>query len=538
MKLFRKTLSIFLLLALVFSLVACGKTPDAIPQIEQEVLVDTTGMTDLQKAVVITAESYFLRGARAQYDQYNLTSKSSGGIQNVGRRLTGVKAPEDYTTQNNGYTDCSGFVYDLYLFALGMPITTGERNTKAFCTSSPHTILCEYPEKDNFSQLTEEELAAKEKAFTETLQPGDIIVYRNAGNSSGHAMVYVGNGMMIHSTGSTYDFSAAKDKYESSGTYRYESIESTLLAKGNRRYLFNKYIYIIMRPLNQFADEIPYETQQRMNLMRGMIAEKLSSHTYGQTASPGDTIHYTIKIKNNSSVDKTLTITDTLSEYTTYVSGADNESKGVLTWTVTVPVGETVEIPYSVKVKDSAPLGEYIVSSTDVSGVSVNCQRFKIAKTLSEDEQSAIADKLEELKDSGLSPIEMVNAVYEQTTGKAVFTQDTTDAIWEELVTLKTRDYILNTEGALYTMIAPSLYGGRNLCELSATTLMAQERTRLLIASLLVPGDIVLADDNLYLYTGDVMMLTDSEPISVGATALTAMLANKKFVVLRPSMVF
>ena len=540
MKLFRKTLSIFLLLALAFSLFACAKAPqeNAIAQIEQEVLVDTEGMTDLQKAVVITAESYYLRGARAQYDQYNLTKKSSGGIQNVGRRLTGVKAPEDYTTQNNGYTDCSGFVYDLYLFALGMPITEGERNTKAFCTSSPHTILCEYPEKENFSQLTEEELAAKEKEFVETLQPGDIIVYRNAGNSSGHAMAYVGNGMMIHSSGSTYNFSTAKDRYESGGTYLYESIESTLLAKGNRRYLFDKHVYIIMRPLNQFEGEIPYETQQRMNLMRGMIAEKISSHTYGQTANPGDTINYTIKIKNNSSVDKTLIITDTLSQYTTYVSGADKEKDGVLTWTVTVPVGEMVEIPYSVKVKESAPLGEYIVSSTDVSGVSVNCQRFKIAKTLSADQQTAIADKLTELKDSSLTPIELVNAIYEQTIGKTVFTQETTNAIWEDLVTLKTRDYILNPEGALYNMIAPSLYGGQNLCELSATTLMAQERTRLLIASLLVPGDIILADDILYLYTGDVMMLTDEAPTSVGATSLTAMLANKKFVVLRPSMVF
>jgi predicted small lipoprotein YifL len=125
-KKFQKSLSLILLLSLVFSLAACGKKPDGpvpssaptttptqpttptTPVNPHIVVANTEGMTDLQKAIVVTAESYYLRGKYAQYDQYDLTKKSSAGIENVNRRLVGVKAPEDYTAQNYGYTDCSG----------------------------------------------------------------------------------------------------------------------------------------------------------------------------------------------------------------------------------------------------------------------------------------------------------------------------------------------------------------------------------------------------------------------------------------------
>ena len=531
MKFFRKSLSLFLLLCLVFSLVACSK-PAPIP--EQQVVVDTEGMTDLQKAVVITAESYYLRGKRAQYDQYTLTKKSGSEVKTVYRRLTGIKAPEDYTSQNYGYTDCSGFVYDVYNFALDMPITTGDRNTKAFSSSSVHTILCEYPEKNKFSQLSDEELAAKEKAFTDTLQPGDIIVYRYAGNNAGHAMLYVGNGMMIHSSGSTYNFDTGADKVEKNGTYLYESIQDSLLSKGHRRYLFDKYVYVILRPLTKFDGEIPAATQQRMNLMRGIMAEKLSSHTYGQTVNPGDTINYTFLIENKSNLDKTLAITDTLSEHTTYVSGADTAKGNILSWTVTIPAGETVEISYSVKVKDSAPLGEYIVSDSSISGIAVNCPRFRIAKTLSAQQQATVIDKLNELKSGDLKSIALANAVYEQAIGKTVFSHETIDELWADLLKPMGKDYVLDSTLPLYDMIAPSLYGGKNLGELNASSLMSRERTRLVTKDVLMLGDIVLADNALYMFTGTA--LYNLSYSGIGLQSPESLLAFSRFVVLRPSM--
>ena len=70
----------------------------------QTAIVDTEGMTELQKAVVITAESFFMRGGYAQYDQYSMTN---GNAEEVDRRTYGIMAPEDYTAQFTSYTGCS-----------------------------------------------------------------------------------------------------------------------------------------------------------------------------------------------------------------------------------------------------------------------------------------------------------------------------------------------------------------------------------------------------------------------------------------------
>lgn len=554
MKKFQKISSLILLLSLVFSLAACGKKPDgpfpsSAPTVPTTaptdptkpinphiVVANTEGMTELQKAIVVTAESYYLRGKYAQYDQYDLTKKSSAGIENVNRRLVGVKAPEDYTAQNYGYTDCSGFVYDVYLFALNMAITDGESRTKFYCEYSPHTILSEQPEKGNFAQMTAQQLSAKEKEFTDTLQPGDIIVYRTAGNKSGHAMLYVGNGMIIHSTGSTYDFSAGADKVEKNGTCRHDSIKA-FFQPGSSRYLFDKHIYIIMRPLNQFQGEIPTHTRSRMELMRGIVAEKLSSHTYGQTVSPGEAMTFTFRIKNSSPFEKTLTVNETVPTGTTYTSGAQTISGNRLSWSVTVPAGKTAEVSYSVQVNPETAPGTYIQSESFISDIPVVCPRVLVANTLSTTQQQAIRDAVKEFSGGAHKGIALANAIYEKACGKTIFTHQTTDEIWAEVVIKKTRDYALDSTLPLYSAIAPCLYGGQNLCEFDANSPAAQARTRLVTNDALVVGDVVLADDRLYIFTGDGLydlMMAQSG----GLKNPESLLAAKRFVVLRPSMTF
>ena len=120
MKLFQKALLFLLVCCLMLPLSACGNsqnrsdviettpttavpkepavpTEPAVPFVPVEkVTMDTTGMTQLQKAIVVTAESYYLHRKYAQYDQYALTSMNKS---NVSRRLVGIMAPEDYTSQ-------------------------------------------------------------------------------------------------------------------------------------------------------------------------------------------------------------------------------------------------------------------------------------------------------------------------------------------------------------------------------------------------------------------------------------------------------
>ena len=73
--------------------------------------VDTTGMADLQKAVVLTAESFVIRRERGQYDDTRLIDSSALAYY---RWSAGQRQPEDYTSQFTGYSNCAAFVYDLY----------------------------------------------------------------------------------------------------------------------------------------------------------------------------------------------------------------------------------------------------------------------------------------------------------------------------------------------------------------------------------------------------------------------------------------
>ena len=219
--------------------------------------------------------------------------------------------------------------------------------------------------------MSEAEQAAKIKKFKDTLQPGDIIVYRYADESNGHAMLYVGNDMIIHSTGSD-------SKTEENGTVLYESITTTLLNPNSRRSILTKRVYVILRPLLGFKGKIPAHTLQRMDLMRGIRAEKLSSHKWKQSVAPGEPMTFTFRINNRSNREKTLTITDTVPANTTYVSGAQTVNGDQLSWSVTVPAGDTVEVSYSVQVDPTAPRGRYIYSKSYISGIPVNCHIVQI----------------------------------------------------------------------------------------------------------------------------------------------------------------
>lgn len=552
MSILKKTCSLALACCILLSLAACGKTDtpagttapgattattpnaDTQPQaVEQTVVVNTEGMTDLQKAVVITAESYYLRGAYAQYDMGTLVS--ADGLGKVERRITGIKNPEDYTRQHTGYIDCSGFVCDVYTFALGMRISSGTPWTKSLTTSS-HVILKEKPSTTGFADMTEAELAAKEKTFVDTLQPGDIIVYRYAGEDAGHAMLYVGNGMMIHSSGKSFDHTNKKENYEEAGTFLYEPIANSLLKKGDRRYLFDKSIYVILRPLNKFTKEIPETTQTRMELMRGVMAEKYSSHTYGQNVAPGNEITFTFYLKNHSNVDKTLTITDTLSEHTTYVSGAEVVDGNNLRWTVSLPAGGEKEISYTVKVKADAAAGNAIKSSSTVCGIKVNCPDIQIGNTLTQEQSAAVSAAFNQLKDSK-SGISLINAIYQQACGKAVFTESSVTEIWSAVSLPYAAHYGLSPNAAYASIYAPNLYGGRLMVENYSASASVNMRTRMVKAELLINGDVILAGGKAYLFIDG--GLWDLQTMALAEeNRLETLITEDRFVVFRPSLGF
>lgn len=530
----RKWMSLVCVLCMVLCLFGgCAKPTIATVD---NVMVNTEGMTDLQKAIVITAESYYLRGARAQYDQKAFT-KSTGRA--VNRRTTGLLKPEDYTEQAFSYHDCSSFAFDVYWSALGFDFSEGwtKRNTKSFIDNQ-YSVLKEYPERD-FGSLSIEEIEQKEQEFRDALQPGDVIVYRKRGNSAGHAMVYVGNDRMIHSSGR--DFGTISDRHEATGTYLHDSVEETLLSEGATRYLMTVHSYTILRPLNGFEGEIPADTVSRIGAMRGIMAEKLSSHTYGQTANLGEEITFTFHIENFSEGEKTLTITDTVPALTTYVSGADTVEGDTLKWTVTLAAGENKDVSYKVKVTgDKAAIGKTIRSESTIEAVAVNCREITIGNTLTKDQQAALTQAFAAKAQEGLLGMELVNAAYSEAVGYEAFPGVAVEDVNAQVFTQwGNPDMEVDPTLAYGSWVAPRLYGGMFVVEQAETDeeKIAKNayRTRLLKEHLLVAGDYITADNEGYVYTGEAILdLATGAELPIETIEMFG--SYYAFAVLRPSL--
>lgn len=527
MKRYVRWVAVICVMCLLCGLCACGGK--GIETVDN-VIIDTTDMTDVQKAVVITAESMFLRGNRAQYDQ---TSFTKGASRSVGRRTTATRKVEDFTTQYFGYHDCSSFVFDVYWNALGMDFSEGptKRNTKWYM-SNPHVVYMQTPQESGFSSMTAEQLEEKKQELLKQLQPGDIINYRKPGNSAGHAMLYVGNDTLLHSQGG--DYTGAYEKRESKGTYSKDSLNELLLSSGSVRYLFKMHSYAILRPLNAFEGEIPADTVARMGAMRGIMAEKLSSHTYGQTVSLGGEVTFTFHFENKSTAEKTVEITDTVPENTTYVSGADTVDGSTLKWTVTIPADGEKEVSYKVKVtEDTAALGKTIRSESTVSGIAVNCPAITIAKTLTETEQQAIVAAYEAKKSSDLRGLALADAIYQEVLGtkrlSGMTAQEMLDKIYENW---NATDWMIKEGNEFADMLVPRLYGGITVVE---KTDVGEYRTRLLQKHHFITGDIILADGEAYLFLGDKLIDLD-DAAEVEMKSLEWFTGYFMFTVVRPSM--
>ena len=75
----------------------------------------------------------------------------------------------------------------------------------------------------------------------------------------------------------------------------------------------------------------------------------------GKAVDNGQTLLYTIRYKNTASVKASVTVTDTVPEYTTYVRGSASHGgkhdSGVITWELEVEAGAEVTVSFQVKVK-------------------------------------------------------------------------------------------------------------------------------------------------------------------------------------------
>lgn len=462
--------------------------------------------TEAQKAVIAMAEAYLLRGDRYQYD--------AGGTMSPDKRYEkATNAPEDVTSDNWQYTNCSVLTYDCYYFGLGH--TSGSSDFTGTLANNAKNQGIYYYEPTGTE--TDDQKQAQIDKFYNTLQPADIIVIRRA-NDSGHAMLYIGNGKVIHSTGGSYKVASGTqatgiEQYEA--TVRYLNAYDYFDPKCDNGGAYSYYVFGgavtkigIVRPLKTFKGTIPEETVNRMNNLQGIAVEKVASKAFGQTVNVGDYLTYTIKLLNANDEAKTLSITDVIPAGTTLLTAEGAAVDGNnLSWTVTIPGGEKAEVTFTVKVGNDVPNGKIESVSAKVGGVSVRSSDLFVANTLDAVQQQAIINTVASLSSSKLTGPALANEIYKVALGvENVFPYTELKTLHSQMYEKKEGDSKYSFIGNEYSaMLAPGLYGGRNFkCDDSGAY---GPLSRLPREHNLIVGDIFFgrtsSSNYLFIYLGD-----------------------------------
>ena len=480
------------------------------------------GRTDVEKAIIAAACAFVLRGDRMQYDdKYMATSVP---------RWERNKTPEDYTIDEIGYSDCTGFIHDVYYTALGW-----DYGNHALYNSNSSWFVYDYTLTHN---ETAEDIADIEAEVMSTLKPGDIVYYRYSTNN--HGMLYLGNGTLVHCTGNTYNYSGPTEQQEPA--IRFQNIK-TLFSSGSR-YIFQtdtpRSRFFILRPTNTWTDQIPEETLSRIQNMRGIVAEKLSSHPLGQTVNPGEFITYTFKIFNSNTYPVTLNVKDVIPEGTTLMLNGSASNETSLSWVAELQPGEEKLISYTVKVSETAAAGSAIVGSDEssVGGVSVRITPIFVGRTLTEAEQQALVEAVYACINGSEKDDALVDKIYKTAFGVDGIIGASMSEVRSSLFLGSGTAKTLATDGKFAEMVAPTLYGGKNVAN---STRFDGERTRMPWERDLVVGDILFfaTSSRFYMYIGDgkfIDMQTFKERDAF--ERLEETIGWQEFAVLRPSLAF
>lgn len=474
-------------------------------------------LTEKQQALISTATAYWLRGQRLQYADTRFTTGGS----NYGsefRWQSTVNTPEDCTQIDWGYTNCAAFCYEVYYQTFGYKLPDNmytTANLAKYAASNGMEVFA-YNRTKGSTQTEAEKQQVMEEFFS-TLQPGDIICIRRE-NSSGHALLYIGNGEILHSGGGTYTYT---------GSYGVESYEASVRRVRVENYFFNPDYSTggdvfsiatklsIIRPLDVMTNGINENTQNRIKNLEGIVAEKLSSHVRAQTADKGEQITFTYALHNLNDKDVTLRIAETLPTQLEYVSGG-NLNGNQLNWTVTVPAYGRADLSYTAKVKDTVTYGTKIQSTESfVGGVRVKCEPITVGKKLTDSDAQMLIQSFNSFKENGttLTGLALVNAIYADAIGVSPFASTDFATVtrgengcFQFYMTYSNKTiYQLNPAGSYAKLLAPSLYGGYRLW----ASEFANDRTRLARVQDLQIGDVLLGKTS----SAEVVMLYLGEEI-------------------------
>ncbi len=459
--------------------------------------------------------AYYREGTQIYYDQRYRDENPS---------------PENATAQQRLFLDCSSYVNAVYYEAFGVniqrvPITERSPQTGNYANyakenlgKSPDVIgyweTKDYPTKDAQKALL--------TSILESLQVGDVLDYRHGKSSatSGHALLYIGDGMFLHSTGgqAIYDASQPEKNEDvcnvmemTHGTVQKIAASALFTDTTSNRYLFRNdskdkmFHFCVIRPL-ALGLTATQKTQDRMKIA-GLSMEKQVLPGIGASVARGEEITYTMIIQNHSSNSyKDVLFEDTLSEHLTFVTGTEGLSVEGQKITMKISVGamERVTIRWTAKVKESAPVGARIESkATALGGVKVlDTVNFVGAYTAAQ--LKSVADKARDWAANGTSfadPAELARALYKEVLGADILGSASASVLMDALFgQLEDGAYDLRKDSVFSPMAVPRLHGGTKLYRICDIVAIHTENDFML-------GDLIFCRWNnqyrLFVYVGE-----------------------------------
>ena len=494
--------------------------------------------------ILATAYSFYARGKWIQYD--NITNSNTYPA--LLRRDIQTRA-EDSTPQNTSYLDCSSFVYSVYNNAYGYNFD-GANNTNMYLKRDVDRVYYWNPLTTDW---TDDQAI---QIFLETLQPGDVVVY------TGHAILYMGNGMVLHCIseketvgGKNYNPESGVDAKEIFGGIVYDPLDIFVNPDASRFVFTGTNEVAVFRPLD--AGITPTEEgTTRAAAMRGITAYKTTTAPAGITVNNGDKVTVNFTVKNDSTVNQKITLTDVIPAGLSYVSGDFKNDGGKLSLAIDLAAGYAKTVSYTVSVDSSVKQGTIITcNEAKANGILLNTTTVNVCTTLTAEQQAKIAEGAKSAANNADTTAEMIIEMYKTTLGKEVSFGDDITLLMQCLdITPAGTSGIYkytDTEGMdvgddfANDLVPYNLFGGKLFSSNSGPMPYTENPTM----ENIIPGDIlILAADgkaaNIALYLciekGRFATMIDGEYVEYSpadsATIIESVFMYSHFCVARPSM--
>ncbi len=344
------------------------------------------------RALLTTAKAFVDRGPALQYDQLSMDRK----VQITSRRRYTLP-PEAATDQQRLYLDCATFVcavyYNTFGYRLEADVTWNIRDLVEDCVFCHHFT-------GNESPAVIQALKAHVKGL---LQPGDAVVYSKANN--GHIMLYVDENTYYHCTQAgitgSYDYQNRRDLVSEKGgmhvhdpRWWFEECPNDPVMR--KYYLFGENIQkiAVVRPLNKVGEPTP-NALARMGEARELHCQVTVSHSGGRTAQPGETVEYTLTVRNDRKEPAPIAVT----------------FDGWATQNACLAAGESAAFRFTVTAPANGAL-RMEPPAVSVNGLQVYAPSVLVGKNLTEEQTQTLLSAMQDALSRGRTTQETLREAY------------------------------------------------------------------------------------------------------------------------------